>query len=57
MNYIFNYKKYIEIENLDKGYDSTLKEFDGWIVIPYDDKPGYGNLCGYLVKLDWCINE
>jgi len=54
MNYIFNYKKYEEIEQLEKGYESVLKEYDGWVVYPYDDKPGYGELCGLLVKLTWC---
>lgn len=29
MNYIFNYKKYEEIEQLEKGYDSLLKDYDG----------------------------
>ena len=54
MNYIFNYKKYEEIEQLEKGYDSLLKDYDGWVVYPYDDRPVYGELCGLLVKLEWC---
>ena len=54
MNYIFNYKKYEEMEQLEKGYDSVLKDYDGWQVYPYDDKSGYGELCGLLVKLEWC---
>lgn len=54
MNYIFNYKKYKEMEKLEKEYDSVLKDYDGWVVYAYDDKPDYGELCGLLVRLDWC---
>lgn len=57
MEYIFSFEKYCKLENLGKGYESVLEEYDGWVVYPYDDKPGYGELCGNLVKLDWCIVE
>lgn len=57
MSYIFNYEKYAKLEKLGNDYESTLAEFDGYAVYPYEDKEGYGELCGYLVKLDWCTIE
>ena len=58
-DYIFSFNLYVQHQKLDPqaDYVSGMKQFDGWMVYPYDADDrlyGLGDLCGHIILPQWC---
>lgn len=59
VDYIFSFNLYVQSQKLDPqaDYVSDMKQYDGFVVFPYDDDSrlfGLGDLCGHVILPQWC---